>query len=201
MDALETLMRPVVRLINRQIQNKTPARELCAELDGRIIAIRVRDTALALYFRIRNEALEAGNFDDDPDVVISGSLFALARLVGSSAESAIRDGSIDLSGDVETAQAFQHLLAYGKPDLEEELSGVLGDVAAHGIGEVAWNIGRWAENTQATVHQNIQEYLQEESRSLPSRYEIESFHKLTDTLRDDVDRFEARLRRLEQARD
>lgn len=201
MDALETLMRPVVRLINRQIQNKTPARELCAELDGRIIAIRVRDTALALYFRVRNNALEAGNFDDDPDVVISGSLFALARLVGSSADSAIRDGSVDLSGDVETAQAFQHLLAYGKPDLEEELSGVLGDVAAHGIGEVARNIGRWAENTQATVHQNIQEYLQEESRSLPSRYEIESFHKQTDTLRDDVDRFEARVRRLEQARD
>ena len=73
MDALETLMWPVVRLINRQIQNKTPARELCAELDGRIIAIRVRDTALALYFRVRNNALEAGNFDDDPDVVISGS--------------------------------------------------------------------------------------------------------------------------------
>ena len=201
MDALEALLRPVIRLVNRQIQAKTPARELCAELEGRVIAIRVSNTALALYFRVGHDALEVTSFADDPDVIISGSLYALARLAGPSAEAAIRDGSIELSGDAETAQAFQRLLAYGKPDLEEELSGVIGDVAAHGLGEIARNVSRWAENTHATVQQNIQEYLQEESRSLPSRYEVDTFRDQAETLRDDVARFEARIRRLEQATD
>ena len=194
-------MRPVIRLVNRQLQAKTPARELCAELKGRVIAIRVSNTALALYFRVGLDALEVESFADDPDVVISGSLLSLARLAGPSADATIRDGSIKLSGDAETAQAFQKLLAYGKPDIEEELSGVLGDVAAHGLGDIARNVGRWAENTHATVQQNIQEYLQEERRSLPSRYEVEAFRDQAETLRDDVDRFEARIRRLEQAAD
>jgi len=194
-------MRPLIRLVNRQLQAKTPARELCAELDGRVIAIRVRNTALALYFLIHRDELEVTAVADNPDVVISGSLIALARLAGPSADAAIRDGSVDLSGDAETAQAFQQLLAYGKPDIEEELSGVLGDVAARGLGDIARNVGRWAENTHATVQQNIQEYLQEESRSVPSRYEVENFRDQAETLRDDVDRVEARIRRLEQAVD
>jgi ubiquinone biosynthesis protein UbiJ len=43
---------------------------------------------------------------------------------------------------------------------------------------------------------NIREYLQEESRAAPSRYEVDRFTKDIGTLRDDVDRLEARLNRL-----
>ena len=108
-----------------------------------------------------------------------------------------RDGSIDFAGDVYTAQAIQELLAYGRPDLEEELSSIVGDAAAQGIGDVARNIGRWAEGARETMRQNMSEYLQEESRSVPSRYEVDEFRKDVNTLRDDVDRFEARLVQLE----
>jgi len=75
--------------------------------------------------------------------VITGSLLTLAGLATGGGETAIRDGSLDLTGNAETAAAFQRLLAYGTPDLEEELSRLVGDVAAHGIGDVARNIGRW----------------------------------------------------------
>jgi ubiquinone biosynthesis protein UbiJ len=43
---------------------------------------------------------------------------------------------------------------------------------------------------------NIREYLQEESRDVPSRYEVERFAQQVDSLRDDVARLEARLNRL-----
>jgi ubiquinone biosynthesis protein UbiJ len=43
---------------------------------------------------------------------------------------------------------------------------------------------------------NIREYLQEESRDTPSRYEVERFTAKVNTLRDDVARVEARLNRL-----
>ncbi len=45
--------------------------------------------------------------------------------------------------------------------------------------------------------ENIREYLQEESRSTPSRYEVERFGRQLQVLRDDVARAEARLKRLE----
>jgi ubiquinone biosynthesis protein UbiJ len=199
MNPLETLMWPLASLVNRQLRNKTPARELCTELEGKVVAVRVRDTALAIYFVVGPDGLDIRGYAEDPDVVISGSLLALTRLAGQSADAAIRDGSIELSGDAETAQSFQRLLAFGKPDIEEELSSVFGDVVAHGLGDVARNVSRWGKNAHETVRQNVREYLQEESRTLPSRYEADAFRQQAETLRDDVERFEARLRRLENS--
>ncbi len=199
MDTLEALLRPLTTLINRQIKATTPARELCAELDGKVIAVRVKDTALAMYFCIcPDEIALFGDFDGEPDVIIGGSILTLARLAGTTGEEALRRGSLELTGDAEVAQAFQKLLGYGKPDIEEELSGIIGDVAAHRLGELARSVGNWGREAGSTLRQNISEYLQEERRDVPSRYEIEAFTRHVDALRDDVARFEARLRRLEQ---
>ncbi len=198
MDTLETLFRPLTALVNRQIRATTPARELCAELDGKVMAIRVKDTSLALYFcACPDEIALFGDYDGEPDVLISGSILSLARLAGASGEDAIRDGSLELIGDAELAQSFQKLLGYGKPDIEEELSGVIGDAAAHRLGEIARSIGGWRKDASATLRQNITEFLQEERRDVPSRYEVETFTRKIDELRDDVARAEARLNSLE----
>ena len=198
MDPLETLLRPIVNVLNRNIRETTPARELCRKLDGAVIAVRVRDTALAMYFSIDDEVISlTSDSAAEPDVVITGSLLTLAGLAGSAGEGPVRGGSLDLTGDAGTAQAFQDLLRYAKPDLEEELSAFIGDAASHSLGEVARGFGKWVQGARETIHMNIREYLQEESGSLPSRYEVERFTKRVDALRDDVARLEARLDRLE----
>lgn len=198
MDALEAALRPAAKILNRNIQESTPARELCEELSGAVVAVRVSDTALAAYFIVDDETVDVvAATSEDPDVLISGSLIALAGLAGQSGTAAIRDGSLDISGDAELAGRFQQLLSYAKPDLEEELSGIVGDVAAHRLGELARGLGRWGREARSTMGTNIREYLQEESRDAPSRYEVEKFYADVSKLRDDVDRVEARLNRLQ----
>lgn len=199
MDALEALLRPLAKILNRNIQESTPARELCQELSGTVVAIRVRDTALSAFFLVHDEAIDVQmGTEQEPDVLIEGSLLTLARMAGSSGENAIRDGSLSLTGDAEIASQFQQLLKLAQPDLEEELAGVVGDVAAHRIGEFARGLGRWGREARRTMGSNIREYLQEESRDTPSRYEVEQFSAAVNTLRDDVARIEARLNRLQE---
>ena len=165
MDALETLLQPVVGLVNRQIRSTTPARELCGELEGRVVAVGVRNTALSIYVRVEAERIAlTGTYDAEPDVVISGSPISLAMLAGPDGETAIRDGSVSLAGDAELAAKFQRLLRYGRPDLEEELSRFTGDVAAHDAAVVdvrkvdrrrvprARQVGRAAVGLQAAGH-------------------------------------------------
>jgi ubiquinone biosynthesis protein UbiJ len=194
MNPLESLLQPVARVLNRNIGESTAAREQCKRLDGKVVAIRVRDTALSSFFSINNEIVTlSAEHDTEPDVVITGSLVTLALMAG---EDSIRDGSLDLTGDAATAQAFQQLLAHAKPDVEEELSGVIGDAAAHTLGKFAKGIGRWARETRSIMRDNIREYLQEESRDVPSRYEVERFSKAVNALRDDVERVAARIDRL-----
>ena len=52
MNPLEAVLRPVASLLNRNIAESTPARELCARLDGKLIAVRVQHSGLAMYFDI-----------------------------------------------------------------------------------------------------------------------------------------------------
>ena len=197
MDPLQAALRPVANLLNRNIRETTSARELCKDLDGTVVAVNVRDTAFSAWFEVDGEAVNiAGESDHEPDVIITGSLLTLAQMAGQSGERAIRDGSLELSGDARKAQEFQRLLSLARPDIEEELSGVIGDVAAHRLGELARGVNRWRDEVHATMASNIREYLQEESGELPSRYETEKFANDVDTLRDDVERAQARLNRL-----
>ena len=195
---LEALLRPIADVLNRNIAEITPAREIASELNGTTVAIRVRDSALGAYFVFDDDVVAlATEYTDDPDVVITGSLITLARMMQGSGEAAIRSGDVDLTGDAATAQRFQKLLGLAQPDIEEELSRVIGDVAAHRIAEIARGVGKWARDARSTMGGNIREYLQEESREVPTRYEVDRFAKQVGTLRDDVERVAARLKRFE----
>jgi ubiquinone biosynthesis protein UbiJ len=199
MSPLEAALRPLARVLNRNIRETTPARDVCAKLDGSAIAVRVRNTNLVTWFIVHDDALEvATDYDGEPDVVITGSLLTLARMGGASGLAALRDGSLELTGDAHTAERLQRLLALAKPDVEEELSGVIGDAAAHRVGNIARGLGSWAREARATMGANIREYLQEESRDAPSRYEVERFGAEVGTLRDDVERLAARIDRLRE---
>jgi ubiquinone biosynthesis protein UbiJ len=195
---LEALLRPAADLLNRNIAASTPARRLAGRLNGRTVAIRVRDTALAMVFEFNDDRVALStDIEPEPDVAITGSLLTLARLIAARGDDALSLGGIDLTGDARSAKAFQDLLGYAKPDVEEEVSRYISDVAAHRLGNIARGFRDWSDQARATMHDNIREYLQEESRALPSRYEVEQFTNRVDALRDDVARFEARLRRLE----
>ena len=197
MNPLEAALRPIASVLNRNIQATTPARELCDKLSGTVVAIRVRDTALTGWFIVHDDSLELTTEADlEPDVLISGSIVTLASMAGESGVRSIRAGSLELTGDPVLADDFQRLLTYAKPDIEEELSGIVGDAAAHRIGEIARGVTNWGREARATMGDNIREYLQEESRDLPSRYEVDRFAKGVSELRDDVDRLEARIKRL-----
>ena len=199
MDALERLLQPLAALANRQIRMKTPARELAQELQGSVVGVRVKDTALVMYFHVADgEISVTGDFEGVPDAVITGSLLTLAQMAGQSGESAVRDGSLELVGDAALAQSFQRLLWHARPDIEEELSGVIGDVAAHGLGELARSVTDWSREARSTLRRNLSEYLQEESRAVPTRYEADRFRGEVEAMRDDVARLEARVKRLEQ---
>jgi ubiquinone biosynthesis protein UbiJ len=199
MEPLQAALQPIVSRLNRNIRETTPALELCRELDGLVVAVRVRNTALSACFEVAGDAISvSGDYNDEPDIVISGSLLTLARMAGNAGEDAIRDGSLELTGDAQKAQRFQRLLAMAKPDVEEELSGVIGDAAAHRLGSIARGVGRWARDARSTMGANVREYLQEESGDVPSRYEVDKFAARVNVLRDDVDRVEARINRLQE---
>jgi ubiquinone biosynthesis protein UbiJ len=156
--------------------------------------LRLRLTATADGLSVRPAAEETS------DAVIEGTPLSFLRLATGDAAQSIRAGGTEVHGDAEIADGFRKLLAAARPDLEEELSRLTGDVAAHtlaGFARDAIDFGRRARDTLA---RSTAEYLTEESRDLPVRVEVEEFLADVDRLREAVDRLDARLILAERVR-
>jgi ubiquinone biosynthesis protein UbiJ len=192
---------PLESVLNRNIAGSAAARRLCKQLDGKVLALHITGLPLSVFFRSEGERMSVETTNTGaPAASLSGTPLALLRLAGPAPEAAIRGGAIHIQGDAEVAQAFSELLKQAQPDLEEELSRVIGDVAAHQVGNVARSALGFGRRAVATFTQNLAEYLQEEGRDLPTRTEADEFVAAVDKLRDDVARLEARLALLGQSR-
>jgi len=192
------LYKPLETLLNRGISGSREALRLSRSLTGRRLRIELRGLPLTLEIVATEDGLalsEGGQ--ETPDCVISGLPLSLARLGLTGDADIFRQGSVSISGDPVLAQDFQRLLDLARPDWEEELSRQVGDVAAHQIGNAARGLARWGQQAVETLSRDTGEFLKEESRDLPTRFEVDEFLDQVDELGGAVDRAEARLRRLE----
>jgi len=181
--------------LNRNIAASSAARALCARLNGK--SMRLQLTGLPMEFVLRAEAERVQLMSNNSmavDATLSGSplgLLSLAQQARSAAGSSVR-----IEGDAEVAQNFSELLKQAKPDVEEELSRIVGDVTAHQIGNTVRSLLGFGRRVGDTLLQNVGEYLSEEGRDVPSKTEADEFNRDVDVLRDDVERFAARLNAL-----
>jgi ubiquinone biosynthesis accessory factor UbiJ len=198
---LQPLLDKLAAVLNRNVAQSNRASTLTAQLDGRTLSLVLEGTPLTLCFRVADGRITIDSGPSgDADASLSGSPLALLSLAGPGAEDRVRGGStIRIAGDAEVAQRFQGLLRQAQPDFEEELSRVVGDVAAHRMAGLARGFFDWGRKAAGSLSGSVAEYLQEEGRDLPARVEVEEFLEAVDRLREDTDRLEARLARLESS--
>lgn len=196
------LFKPLEDLVNRGIRVSPEAQSLCRRLDGRRLMIEPIGLPGALLIAAGDDGLSLGMADgaEPSDCVVRGLPIALARAGMTGTADALRQGAAEVVGDPVVAQDFRRLLDLARPDWEEEMSRVFGDVIAHQLGNVARGLAEWGRKTADTLARDGGEFMTEESRQLPTRFEIEEFLDEVDRLRDDVERSEARLDRIEKNR-
>jgi len=195
------LLERLESILNRNVAESRRAQALARQLDGRVMSLTVEGTPLAFFFRADGGRLAiAARHDGPADASLSGTPLALLALAGPRAQGTLRSGGVRIEGDAEVAQKFRDLLEQAQPDFEEELARVIGDVAAHRLANVARDVLGWGRKAAASFTGSVVEYLQEEGRDLPTRVEVDEYLEGVDRLRDDTERLEAKLARLEATR-
>ncbi len=192
------LLERLEEALNRNVAESRKAQALCRQLDGRVVSLAVTGTPLEFFVSARDGRLSLSpkNEGAAADASLSGSPISLLALAGPRAEGALRGGGVRIEGDAEVAEKFRDLLKHAQPDVEEELARVFGDVAARNLANLARGFLDFGRKAGRSLAGNVSEYLQEEGRDLPTPTEAEEFLAGVDRLRDDVERFEARLARL-----
>ena len=173
------------------------------DFKGRIIAFHITDMDQWLYFFPDKQGMQIiSHYEGEPDTVISGSLLAFAKMALAEDQEKTRSvfkGDIKITGDMALGQHFQALFQQLEIDWEEHLSHITGDVIAHSLGNAARGVLGFGKQLFNSLGMDVSEYLQYETRDIASGPEIQHFNQQVDTIRNDVERAEARIKRLEQA--
>lgn len=198
------LTQAIENLLNRNLPRSPRARELCATLKGRRVRIEARGLGWVLVGESLGDSIslrKGGADTSEPDAEISGSLLNLAALAGPDPESVIQRGDVSIRGDAEIAQKYRELAMLLKPDVEEELSRLIGDSPAHQAVRMARMAADFGRRAAKNSVRNVAEYLAHERGDLVPRAEAEDFYRGVERLREDLDRLDARTRALEAAGD
>jgi ubiquinone biosynthesis protein UbiJ len=185
------------RLLNRHIAESTVALRHVAALEGRSFAVEVDGLALRLVLQVRAGRVALGVGSDAPsDATVRGAPLALLRLLEPGSLSRLRTQHVELLGSVHVAEEFAALLQHARPDLEGELAGWIGDIAAHRVGVTARRLHAWTVRAGRALEDDVADYLQQERAYVPAALEARAFYADVEQLRDAVERAEQRLERI-----
>jgi ubiquinone biosynthesis protein UbiJ len=205
-------------LLNRYIEASAQAEALARRLQGTSLQVDIDGMTRVRACAAGGRMMLCGGDDSPADAHISGSLPALLQLLrggvnrGGVSNGGVHNGSANrwpgaagtpgtpaaqIRGDAEIANRYRELFMLARPDPEEELSRWVGDFAARRVSQFAQRALDYARRARRTAGENIAEYLQEESRDLVNKTELEEFLRSVDELRETADRIEARLGSLE----
>ncbi len=187
------LTETIENVLNRGLPRSPRARQLCRELQGHRVGVEVSGLARLVVESTGETLLIKRDRAAATEAEIVGGPFSLLALAGESPEAVIQRGGVQIRGDVELAQRFRELALLLRPDIEEEVSKVIGDVPAHHLGRFARAAFSWTRNAASTQARNMAEYLAHERQHLVPRAEADQLLKGVDTLRENVDRLEARI--------
>ena len=187
--------------INRYLRMDPDAAAHMARLDGRCIALDLRGLDLKLFILPGEQGIRLQDrFEGEADTVLKGTPLGMVQLgLGGNSGKTLFSGDVIIEGNVETGQAFKAILDGIDIDWEEQLSKLTGDFIAHRLGNVTRQVHGALQHGRTTLEQDIGEYLQEELRVLPSRIETGNFSSDVSRIGMDVERMEARIRRLQKS--
>jgi ubiquinone biosynthesis accessory factor UbiJ len=177
--------------LNHLLDSEPWARERLAPFAGEAVELRSPPLPALRFTILPGGRVEAGG--GEPALVVTlgaGALAAAAR----GEEHFMR--SVEVTGNARLANEVMLLVRHLRWDAEEDLSRLVGDVAAHRIAQAGRSLVAWQADTLARLAETFADYAAQERRLLVRRAEHDAFTASVARLRDAVERLEKRIGRL-----
>lgn len=193
------LMNVLEAAINRYLVLDDNIAVTLTPLAGKVIAITITPFNETLYVCPTQDGMQLLDYSPlPPDTTLTGSAMAFG-LMGLSATPmrAIFQGEVTIAGDMQVGHHFQRLFSTLDINLDAQLASITGDRVGQQISHFFRAAHLWGSDSLQTLKLNTSELLQEETRDLPAPAEAEMVYQQIDVLRNDYDRLQARMQRLE----
>lgn len=135
----------------------------------------------------------------------TGEAYGVEVIVSSDALSALRAGpqgllaNAHIRGRADLAEALREIFRDLRPDFEDDLARLIGDIAAHRLSRLVAAQAARLQHDIGALAQGVRENLQHEAQLLPNHAEIERFREDVASLHQASEGLLLRLQRLDRA--
>jgi ubiquinone biosynthesis accessory factor UbiJ len=183
---------PAAAAINHLLCNADWARARLEPFAGRSVRLEISPLSAVFTVGADGRLLPSGSHADSGTVVrLTAS--ALIRLLWLHDETARQE--VQVEGDAAFASALTSVLSGLRWDVEEDLSQIVGDVAAHRLAQAGTGLFAWHAKVASNLTHALAEYWTEEQPLLVGSDTLRQFLQAVDALRDDAERLEKRIER------
>lgn len=190
------LTQALAQAVNHVMQQEGWPLDRLKPLAGRCARFTILPFDLVLTITENGELAQAAA-DSVPDTTVSMTP-PLALRIAAGDEAAYAE--VRVSGDNDVAEALLFVAKHLRWDAEEDLSRVLGDVAGRRVARAGQNFLRWQGEAALNLARAFSEYWTEERPLVARSADVKSFVSEVDRLRDDVERLEKRIGKLQARR-
>ena len=178
-------------VLNHLLEREEWARRKLAPFAGESVELRAAPLPALRFTVLAGGRVEAGGESTALTVKLKpGALAALAR----GEEHLMRE--VEVSGNARLAAEVMVLVRYLRWDPEEDLSAVIGDIAAHRAVQTARAFAAWQLDAAGRIGGALADYFAEEKRVLVRRPDLRAFAGEVADLRDAVERLAKRVERI-----
>jgi ubiquinone biosynthesis protein UbiJ len=189
---MQALPAPIQAAVNHLLGQAAWAREKLAPFAGHSALIKLPPFEAA--FLVGADGCISAP-PPDAELEVSISLPAAAPLLALQGKDAVMRAA-RIEGSAEFAETLGFVIRNLRWDAEEDLSKMVGDIAAHRIVKGGKEFAAWQQQAAQNFAANLAEYFTEEQPLIARQSDISAFAGEVDRLRDDVARLEKRLQRL-----
>ena len=182
---------PFSLALNYLLEREPWARERLARFAGRTVELRNPPFPTLRFVILPGGKVEAGG--DDPALTVTLKPDALVNLARGP-EHFMR--SLEVAGEPALASEAMVLARHLRWDAEEDLSRLVGDVAAHRLAQAGRAFAHWHVDAARRLAHAFADYAVDEKRALIARSELEAFADRVAQLRDALERLDKRMQRL-----
>jgi len=200
MTAMPLLTATIENVLNRvlyQDRGLKPARQ---RLKGKVLTLKFSEFSRPLVLVFGEQQLDVvGDWQDSSDCTVSLALGVLPELRDrQNLTSLIRQGKLDVQGDLQVIQQFSALMDLAELDPAEYLAPFVGDIAAQGISRAGQRLFSFVRQDISSRQRQLGEILTEEWRAAPGALEVAWFCEETAALDKKLAALDARLAQWEK---
>ena len=182
---------------NKTLEHDPQTRARLVKLQGKTMALHIKTIDQSLAITSRPEGLEFSSvMPDHVDVTLKATLGAMFKITRDGIEDAeLEPGELEIIGDPIIGQRFAMVMSELDIDWQGLLTEQIGDGPASAVTSAAGHAKEFAKTSQTHLKALLNDIIKTELNVVVDKQQVDQFLDDVDTLRADVDRIEAKIKR------